>query len=173
MAIKRKSGKRRSNQNGLISGILIGLLVVGGLGGVGFVGYMVYNKVILPALAEQKAKKLREEVAAAEGQPTVPAGWRLYNQEQIQMIVPDKPSASLSSPVRGQFELFEASADGIDIYISRQTVLPIQGRGNLYDYFKFGGPSSPLKVTRERKLDGPPRNQEAYFSREEKTSPCQ
>ncbi len=170
MAIKRKSGKRRSNQSRLVSGILIGLVVVIGLGGVGFVGHMVYNKVILPALAEQKAKRIREEFAAAEGRPAVPTGWRLYSQGQFQMIVPDMPSASLPSPERGQFQLFEASADGLDIYIARQTTLPIPGRSNLYDYFTFGGPSGPLQVTRERKLDGPPRGQEAYFSRDGKTS---
>lgn len=169
VAIKRKSKKRRTSASGVVSGVLIGLLVIGGLCGIGFVGYLIYEKVVVPALAEQRAEKLRQEFAAEQGQPGVPVGWRLYKLGQLQMIVPDKESAVLSlSRGKGQMELFEASADGIDVYISRQTVEPVQGRGSFYDYFSFSSPA--YQVIRERKMDGPPRNQEAYVSVGQQTS---
>lgn len=126
MAIKRKSQKRPSNESGIVSGILIGLLVIGGLGGVGYTGYLIYEKVIVPALAEQRAEKLRQEFAAAEEQLGLPAGWKNYRLGQFQMIVPER-NKLLGPTIRRTNgdelkTVYHGEADGVSIGISMVSV---------------------------------------------------
>lgn len=171
MAIKRKSGKRRSNQSGLISGILIGLLVVGGLGGLGFAGYQIYKKVIVPALAEQRAKKLRDEFAAAEGRPAVPKGWTTYNYGNFQMFVPEENDLSRQNPMPNTpgvvlTGLWVGRANHIEVTIMTISLTGLHPELNGRNFFDSLDPSGMAsqrngKLISHRQLEGVPRCLEA------------
>ena len=180
MAPKRKSGKRRSKENGLIKGILIGLAVVAGLGGVGFVGYQIYSKAILPApaLTEQKAQKLPEEVATPERKPLLPKGWKTYKAGTFQMLVPainDLPDASSMSKVPGVIvsTLYFGRADSMAVNISKTSITgshpELNGR-NLFDVLDPAGIASQRngKLIGQRQLEGVPRCLEASIELDQK-----
>ncbi len=160
MAPKRKSGKRRSKGNGLLQGILIGMAVVAGLGGVGFVGYQVITKVIQPAIAEQKARKLQEDTARAQGRPFPPRGWTTYKYGDFEMFVPEnrEMGASLmpSSPGVHGFTVYRGRAHGIGVTI---TTISGMGGGGMFDAIDPSKVASQknCKVISQRQLGGSPR----------------
>ena len=168
MAIKRKSGKRRSKQSGVASGLLLVLVVMCGLGGVGFAGYLLYQRVIVPVLAEQQAAKLRQEFAAAVDRDGVPAGWKRYSLGQFQMIVPERNK--LHGPQIQRLNgdelksLYFAEAEGVSIGISTLNLngSAVQFGGQVLERAMQSKLQSimPRSILQDRFLDGLPRCRE-------------
>lgn len=164
MVPKRKSGKRRSNGNGLVKGILIGLAVVGGIGGLGFVGYLFYNKAILPALAEQKAQKLHQESNVPDGKAAAPPGWVWYRKGNFVMLMP-KNSKTVMRDENGYLAAarYEGSRDGVSIEIAQVIVTPrlgIGGGATLFDTFLPENNPGIFEIKNVRQLEGVPRCRE-------------
>lgn len=173
VATKRKSKKHRSSGSGIASGVVIGLLLIGGLGGIGFVGYLIYEKVVVPALAEQRAEKVRQEFAAAQGQAGVPAGWKMYSLGQFQMLVPEQNRLAGPTIQRTNGDeiktIYHGQADGVSIGIStlRLDGMASQFSGrSVFDVMLEKANREKLQasmrrsIVQDRILDGSPRCRE-------------